>query len=281
MPPKTSTQSSPRVSSTGSPLEIERPRLAKAARKSVSLPMTCVRPSRRSTICSGKIPLPRNTTRKSTIHTPSCMSLRRSRTPRVTFVFRVVPPLRGWARLRSQLRYAVSIGTDLRSLVARDVPIYIRTGRRICGQPGHGIMKRKIGIRLTRSGEISIINKSFGVWRSLVSRLVRDQEASGSNPDTPTKKALESVDCTDFSAFFLPFCMGKMWDKVYCPMSDPYGESLGKYRAELDGSSTPYFVPLARDMNPLSSRQQQAMIKIARIDVTIRFKFNILQVNQL
>ena len=28
----------------------------------------------------------------------------------------------------------------------------------------------------------------FGVWRSLVSRLVRVQEASGSNPDTPTKK---------------------------------------------------------------------------------------------
>ena len=27
-----------------------------------------------------------------------------------------------------------------------------------------------------------------GVWRSLVSRLVRVQEASGSNPDTPTKK---------------------------------------------------------------------------------------------
>ena len=26
----------------------------------------------------------------------------------------------------------------------------------------------------------------FGVWRSLVSRLVRVQEASGSNPDTPT-----------------------------------------------------------------------------------------------
>ena len=26
-----------------------------------------------------------------------------------------------------------------------------------------------------------------GVWRSLVSRLVRVQEASGSNPDTPTK----------------------------------------------------------------------------------------------
>ena len=32
----------------------------------------------------------------------------------------------------------------------------------------------------------------IGVWRSLVSRLVRVQEASGSNPDTPTKK-LESA----------------------------------------------------------------------------------------
>ena len=28
--------------------------------------------------------------------------------------------------------------------------------------------------------------KDDGVWRSLVSRLVRVQEASGSNPDTPT-----------------------------------------------------------------------------------------------
>ena len=28
---------------------------------------------------------------------------------------------------------------------------------------------------------------AIGVWRSLVSRLVRVQEASGSNPDTPTK----------------------------------------------------------------------------------------------
>ena len=34
--------------------------------------------------------------------------------------------------------------------------------------------------------------KVIGVWRSLVSRLVRVQEASGSNPDTPTKK-LESA----------------------------------------------------------------------------------------
>ena len=29
-----------------------------------------------------------------------------------------------------------------------------------------------------------------GVWRSLVSRLVRDQEASGSNPDTPTMRSV-------------------------------------------------------------------------------------------
>ena len=30
--------------------------------------------------------------------------------------------------------------------------------------------------------------QAIGVWRSLVSRLVRVQEASGSNPDTPTIK---------------------------------------------------------------------------------------------
>ena len=45
-------------------------------------------------------------------------------------------------------------------------------------------------------GEFVLDNKEYfpynvvviGVWRSLVSRLVRVQEASGSNPDTPTKK---------------------------------------------------------------------------------------------
>ena len=36
-------------------------------------------------------------------------------------------------------------------------------------------------------------NLAIGVWRSLVSRLVRVQEASGSNPDTPTNgKSLET-----------------------------------------------------------------------------------------
>ncbi len=39
-----------------------------------------------------------------------------------------------------------------------------------------------------------------GVWRSLVSRLVRVQEASGSNPDTPTK----NEDCPfGRSSFFI------------------------------------------------------------------------------
>ena len=34
-----------------------------------------------------------------------------------------------------------------------------------------------------------------GVWRSLVSRLVRVQEASGSNPDTPTIGTVLFEDC--------------------------------------------------------------------------------------
>ena len=41
---------------------------------------------------------------------------------------------------------------------------------------------------------------AIGVWRSLVSRLVRVQEASGSNPDTPTKN-LESAEAD--SRFFI------------------------------------------------------------------------------
>ena len=44
------------------------------------------------------------------------------------------------------------------------------------------------------NGEIIHYNTRVnGVWRSLVSRLVRVQEASGSNPDTPTiEKSLET-----------------------------------------------------------------------------------------
>ena len=43
----------------------------------------------------------------------------------------------------------------------------------------------------------------FGVWRSLVSRLVRVQEASGSNPDTPTieKQYRKQLFCGTFSLF--------------------------------------------------------------------------------
>ena len=42
-------------------------------------------------------------------------------------------------------------------------------------------------ILLTINGKIIIMIWSIGAWRSLVSRLVRVQEASGSNPDAPTK----------------------------------------------------------------------------------------------
>ena len=39
---------------------------------------------------------------------------------------------------------------------------------------------------LTNPEILFIIKTRFGVWRSLVSRLVRDQEAAGSSPATPT-----------------------------------------------------------------------------------------------
>ena len=34
---------------------------------------------------------------------------------------------------------------------------------------------------------------SYGVWRSLVARFVRDEEVAGSNPVTPTVKCLIKV----------------------------------------------------------------------------------------
>ena len=55
-------------------------------------------------------------------------------------------------------------------------------------------------ILLTTTGKIIIITWSIGAWRSLVSRLVRVQEASGSNPDAPTKN-LESASAG--SRFFI------------------------------------------------------------------------------
>ena len=42
--------------------------------------------------------------------------------------------------------------------------------------------------------------KTIGVWRSLVSRLVRVQEASGSNPDTPT--TITGIHLCGFRLFF-------------------------------------------------------------------------------
>ncbi len=52
------------------------------------------------------------------------------------------------------------------------------------------VNKNAVGTRLdlTMHLKFTIMFFVIGVWRSLVSRLVRVQEASGSNPDTPTKK---------------------------------------------------------------------------------------------
>ena len=47
-------------------------------------------------------------------------------------------------------------------------------------------MMQKSYRRLDNGNIFHYNSKVIGVWRSLVSRLVRVQEASGSNPDTPT-----------------------------------------------------------------------------------------------
>ena len=57
---------------------------------------------------------------------------------------------------------------------------------------------------LDNVGAIHYNNLAIGVWRSLVSRLVRVQEASGSNPDTPTKNPVTS---SEVAGFFIGF-----WD---------------------------------------------------------------------
>lgn len=63
-----------------------------------------------------------------------------------------------------------------------------------------------IGTKLHRRGltigeNLIIIIKSFGVWRSLVSRMVRVHEAAGSNPATPTKENSIANGC--FAVLFL------------------------------------------------------------------------------
>ena len=54
-------------------------------------------------------------------------------------------------------------------------------------------MIRRCGLEFLRFGLDRCLESRYnklanGVWRSLVSRLVRVQETSGSNPDTPTKE---------------------------------------------------------------------------------------------
>ena len=51
------------------------------------------------------------------------------------------------------------------------------------------VMQGKRRISLDNGRKFHYNVQANGVWRSLVSRLVRVQEASGSNPDTPTKNA--------------------------------------------------------------------------------------------
>lgn len=46
----------------------------------------------------------------------------------------------------------------------------------------------------------------FGVWRSLVARLVRDEKVEGSNPFTPTKKQHENS-CLWQLFFLLSGCL--------------------------------------------------------------------------
>ena len=60
-------------------------------------------------------------------------------------------------------------------------------------------------------------NPHNGVWRSLVSRLVRDQEASGSNPDTPTKTGKFLLKLAGFYFCVLAFVFsGKFPEKSAC-----------------------------------------------------------------
>ena len=64
------------------------------------------------------------------------------------------------------------------------------------------------------------------MWRSLVSRLVRVQEASGSNPDTPTKKK-ESIFMVSFFFIALMVTRGLL---VAIPERFPQsGERMGAY----------------------------------------------------
>lgn len=63
--------------------------------------------------------------------------------------------------------------------------------------------------------------QAIGVWRSLVSRLVRVQEASGSNPDTPTKKGKNAGISRSFRRFsYLSGCAWFLIDFTRTKRSD-------------------------------------------------------------
>ena len=67
----------------------------------------------------------------------------------------------------------------------------------------------------------------------MVSRLVRDQEASSSNLDTPTTvKKPQSLDTIDFAAlhFLLFFCISGV-----CTLSDHYFDHYGTHNGVLGG----------------------------------------------
>ena len=57
---------------------------------------------------------------------------------------------------------------------------------------------RRFGPLTNRTGYQNNQQRIIGVWHSLVVRLVRDQEAAGSNPVTPTK--VETLQISPFLA---------------------------------------------------------------------------------
>jgi hypothetical protein len=50
------------------------------------------------------------------------------------------------------------------------------------------VLKRvRVSARLSKSRAAPVRFRAGGVWRSLAARFVRDEEAAGSNPATPTQ----------------------------------------------------------------------------------------------
>ena len=80
-------------------------------------------------------------------------------------------------------------------------------------------------------------NLAIGVWRSLVSRLVRVQEASGSNPDTPTIENSIANGC--FAVLFLYL---RVFSKLFCKFR--FWPFFGKIpKSKQKGKQWPIFWP--------------------------------------